>query len=391
MARVRTYDTITEAGLALLRRHGHEVGPDVDDPDAIIVRSTDLHALELNPNLKTIARAGVGYNTIPVDRCTDVGIVVSNTPGANANSVKELVIAAMLLSSRRILEAWAWVRGQGNDDLVSVVESRKHHYAGPEIAGKRLGVIGLGAIGAIVANAGISLGMEVHGYDPFVSVDQAWRLSRAVQRAQSLEALIAGSDYVTLHVPLNDTTRRLLDADLLSRARPGARVLNFARAGLVDEAALRNALATGRIAAYVTDFPGETLHGVAGVIEIPHLGASTPEAESNSAVMAARQIVAFLDHGTVQNAVNFPDCALDRAVGDRVIIANRNVPNMVSQITGTIARAGLNIEDMLNRHRGELAYTIIDVDGTLPQRIVTSLRSIEGVVMARALPREDTP
>ena len=390
MPRIRTYNAIAEAGLELLQRQKYEVGPDVQDPDAIIVRSADLHDVALEPNLKTIARAGAGYNNIPVDRCTDTGIVVSNTPGANANSVKELVIAGMLLSSRRILDAWAWVKGQDNADLVAAVEKQKKYYAGPEIAGKRLGVIGLGAIGAIVANAGVSLGMEVYGYDPFVSVDQAWRLSRSVQRAQSLEALIASSDYVTIHVPLNDATRGLINADLLSRAQPGTRVLNFARGGLVDETALREALTSGRVAAYVTDFPSQTLHGVECVIEIPHLGASTPEAEANSAVMAAQQIIAFLEHGTIRNAVNFPDCELDRAVGDRVIIANRNGPNMVSQITSTIAQAGLNIEDMLNRHRGELAYNIIDVDGKLSQQVATSLRSIDGVVMVRRICREDT-
>lgn len=378
---------IADEGVAALRARGHEVGEEIEDPDGIVVRSARLHDLEFGPNLKAIARAGAGVNNIPVERCTERGIIVFNTPGSNANSVKELVVAGLLLSSRRIVSAIDWVRtlDPTATDLSAEVEANKSRFAGPEIAGKTLGVVGLGAIGVMVANIGEALGMNVIGHDPFLSVESAWGLSRTVRRARSLDALLAESDYVTLHAPLNDNTRGLINADRLRRARSGVRILNFARGGLVDDVAMHAALETGGVSAYVTDFPAaETLHHP-NVISVPHLGASTPEAETNSAIMAARQLAEFIEHGNVRNAVNLPDCELDMGGADRLVFANRNIPNMVGQVTTELAAAGLNISDMLNRHRGELAYNIVDLDGKIPQSVADSIAAIEGVVMARVI------
>lgn len=391
MARIRTYNKIAPEGLAVLEDRGHSVGPEIDDPDAILVRSAKLHDIEFGPSMKAIARAGAGVNNVPVERCTAEGIAVFNTPGSNANSVKELVVAGLMISSRNIIGGYSWVQSldPGATDIAREVESGKGAFAGPEVAGKKLGVIGLGAIGVMVANIGEALGMEVIGFDPYLSVENAWGLSRSVRRAESLEGLIGEVDYVTLHAPLNDGTRGIINAQLLSRARQGLRILNFARGGLVDNDAIIAGVRSGRVAAYVTDFPEAELVGVEGIWTIPHLGASTPEAETNSAVMAARQLADYLERGNVRNGVNFPDCALDGNGGDRIVFLNRNVPNMVGQVTTILAEAGLNISDMLNRHHGDFAYNIIDIDSSVDDSVIDRLRGVDGIVRIRVIRREE--
>jgi D-3-phosphoglycerate dehydrogenase len=390
MFRVRTYNKIADKGLAYLNDDGFEVGPDVENPDGILLRSRKLHDMEFNDELKAIARAGAGVNNIPVDRSTDHGVVVFNTPGANANSVKELVVSGLLLSSRRIHEGLSWVDGlDADEDVAKVVEKEKSSFAGPEIAGKTLGVIGLGAIGVMVANAAISLDMHVVGFDPYLSVESAWGLSRAVRRAKSLEGLLAESDYVTLHVPQNENTKGMVDAELLRHVKPGARLLNFARGGLVDSAAVVEALNEERLSRYVTDFPESGLIGNERVLAIPHLGASTPEAEENCAVMAARQLRAFLESGNIVNSVNFPHCEVRATDKTRIVIANRNIPNMVGQYTTILAREGINILDLLNRHRDEVAYNIIDLDKSPAEETLDMIRGIDGVIRVRKIDHED--
>ncbi|HKK47456.1 MAG TPA: phosphoglycerate dehydrogenase [Alkalispirochaeta sp.] len=391
MARIRTYNKIAPEGIAILEDRGHQVSSDTEDPDAILVRSAKLHDIEFGASLKAIARAGAGVNNVPVERCTDAGIVVFNTPGSNANSVKELVVAGLMLSSRKIIDGYTWTQtlDPSTTDVAKEVESGKSAFAGPEIAGKKLGVIGLGAIGVMVANIGEALEMEVIGYDPYLSVENAWGLSHAVRRAGSLEALIGEVDYVTLHAPLNDATKNLIGTDLLRRAKPGLRILNFARGGLVDDTAVLAAIEDGTVNRYVTDFPEGDLIGVDGVVTIPHLGASTPEAETNSAVMAARQLADYLERGNIRNGVNIPNCAMDGDGGDRIVFINRNVPNMVGQVTTILAEAGLNISDMINRHQGELAYNIIDIDSTVDSSVADTIRAINGIVRLRVIPVQE--
>ena len=324
---------------------------------------------------------------MPVEECTNRGIVVFNTPGANANSVKELVLSGLLLSSRRIHQGLSWVDSLDpeTDDVAKVVEKKKSEFAGPELYGKTLGVIGLGAIGVIVSNAAAALGMNVVGFDPFISVESAWGLSRAVHRARSLEALLSESDYVTIHVPLNENTKSYLDRDKIFGMKKGARLLNFARGGLVDDTALLEAIEKGIVSYYVTDFPEAEIIGNERVLAIPHLGASTPEAEENCAVMAAQQLRGFLEYGNVVNSVNFPECRMPPRNYDRLLIANRNIPNMVGQVTKILADAEINILDLVNHHKGEVAYNIIDVDADVGETSMGAIRSIEGIVMVRHL------
>lgn len=387
MARIQTFNKIASEGIALLESRGHEVGPDVTDPEGILVRSAKLHDLAFGPSLRAIARAGAGVNNIPVARCTEQGIVVFNTPGSNANSVKELVIAALMLSSRRILEGCAWAKSLDptSDDVSKEVEGGKAAFAGPEVRGKKLGVVGLGAIGVMVANAGVSLEMDVIGYDPYLTVDAAWGLSRSVTRAESIEMLLAASDYITLHVPLNDETRNMIGAEQLKQMRPGVRILNFARDGLVDETSMRAALDSEQVARYATDFPTAKLVDHPGVITVPHLGASTPEAETNSAIMAAQELADYIEHGNIRKSVNFPGCVMALNEGDRLIITTGNVPGMLGKITTVLANAGLNIANMINRHRDDLAYNIIDVDEEVPAETLEELRGIDGLVMLRVI------
>ena len=390
MFRIRTLNRISPKGLALFSREGYEVASEIPNPDAILVRSADLHTMELPPSVKTVARVGIGVNNIPVDRCTERGIVVTNTPAANANGVKELVLAALLISARRVVDGVVWARSLADrgEEVPRLVESGKARFEGPEIRGKTLGVIGLGAVGVLVANDAVALGMDVTGFDPFISVESAWGLSRQVRRANVLESLVAESDFITLHVPLIEKTRGMIGRDRFSLMKKGVRLLNFARGGLVNNADLRQAIADGVVFHYVTDFPEADLLGLEQVIPIPHLGASTPESEDNCAVMAARQTVSFLESGNIRNSVNFPECEMGPITSrSRLVIANRNIPNMVGQITTLLAAEGINISDMLNRHRQELAYNIIDVDGVPSDQVVRRIRDIEGIIMAGLLLR----
>ena len=386
MYRIATLNNIAEKGLNKLDPASYEISEDATSADAILVRSHAMHDMELPSSLKAIARAGAGVNNIPIDRCTDRGIVVFNTPGANANSVKELVIAGMLLASRDIYHAVEWAQSQaGAEDVAKRVEKNKKRFAGPEILGKRLGVVGLGAVGVNVANAAVGLGMDVVGFDPFISVESAWGLSRAVGRASGLDELFSTSDYITLHVPLNDNTRHMVSETQLRSMKQGVRLLNFARGGLVDDSALIAAIKADRVAAYVTDFPEAPLLGVDGVIPIPHLGASTPEAEENCAVMAATQVSDFLETGNIRNSVNFPECRLQPSGNPRLLITNRNIPNMVGQITTVLAGENINILDLLNRHRDQIAYNIIDMDKLPREEVLAAVQQIDGVICHRVV------
>ena len=387
MYKIQTLNKISPIGLDLFPRDNYEIASEIVNPDAVVLRSFAMHEMEIPKTVKSVARAGAGVNNIPIDKCTAQGIVVFNTPGANANGVKELVLAGLLLSSRRLVPGIEWAKtliGKG-DEVGKLVEKGKSEFAGPEIKGKRLGVIGLGAIGVMVANDAAALGMEVMGYDPFISVDAAWRLDHSVMQAKSQEALIAESDYITVHVPLTDKTKGMFNKERFATMKKGARLLNFSRGDLVNNDDLAAALADGRVGAYVTDFPTDALLKLDKVIAFPHLGASTPEAEDNCAVMAVVQTRGFLERGNIKNSVNFPDCELDFRAKARVVIANKNVPNMVGQITGALAAEKINIADMINKHKGDLAYNIIDVDGELTDGAVDKIRAIEGVIMARVI------
>lgn len=387
MYKILTLNKIATAGLDLFSRESYEVASEIGHPDAILVRSQEMHGMELPETVKAIARAGAGTNNIPVDECTRRGIVVFNTPGANANSVKELTLTGLFLASRKIFRGMQWVNslaGRG-DEVPALIEKGKKEFAGHEIRGKRLGVIGLGAIGVDVANDAERLGMQVTGYDPFISIEAAWGLSPSVRKAESLESMIAESDYLSIHVPLNDQTRGMLNRERFARMKRGMKLLNFSRGGLVNNADLIEAIKAGIVDRYVTDFPDDTLLGIEEVIPIPHLGASTPEAEENCAVMAAQRLIDFLENGNIQHSVNFPACAMPPTSDTRIVIANRNVPNMVGQITTVMASEAMNITEMINRHKGEYAYNIIDVETRDAQPVLEKLRGIEGVVMARVL------
>jgi len=385
MFRIRTMNKISAPGLELFPGDRYEVAADLPNPDAILVRSADLRGARLPDSVLAIARAGAGVNNIPVGECSGRGIVVFNTPGANANAVKELAIASMLLCSRNIVGGINWAASIAGEagGVPELVEREKARFGGPELRGKTLGVVGLGAIGAMVANDAAVLGMDVVGFDPFISVDSAWSLSRAVARADSLDGLLAGADYLTLHAPLCDDTKGLLNAEKFRLMRKGARIVNLSRGGLVNEADMIEALNGGKLAAYVTDFPSARLLACKGAICIPHLGASTPEAEDNCAAMAARQLVDFLESGEILNSVNYPPCRLERRAPHRLLVTNRNVPNMVGQITTLLAEANVNIADLINRHLGGLAYNIIDTEQEIPEDVLGRLGQIDGVARFR--------
>ena len=385
MFRIRTMNKISPFGLELFPRDRYEVASEIPNPHAILVRSADLHKEEIPGSVLAIARAGAGYNNIPVGRCSEQGVVVFNTPGGNANAVKELALVSLLLASRGILEGISWVASIAGraDEVPDLVEKEKSKFEGPELRGKTLGVVGLGAIGVMVANDVVALGMDVIGYDPFISVDAAWNLSREVVRAETLEGLLAKADYITLHIPLGDTTRGLLDARKFRSMKKGARVVNLARGALVNEADVIEALNSEKLAAYVTDFPSAELLACKKAICIPHLGASTPEAEDNCAIMAVRQLMDYLETGGVRNSVNFPRCKLEQQAPCRLLVANRNIPNMVGQITTILASAGINITDLINHHRDEYAYNIIDVEQRIPESVLGHLRQVDGIVRVR--------
>ena len=387
MYKIQTLNKISTTGLELFSREEYEVASEIMHPDAAIVRSFDMHAMTIPESIKVIARAGAGVNNIPVDKCSQQGIAVLNTPGANAESVKELVISSLFLSSRKIVQGIAWAKtliGKG-DEVPKLIEKGKSNFEGPEIKGKTLGIIGLGAIGVKVANDAISLGMNVIGYDPIISVEAAWELSRTVKRAQSLDGLLAKADYITLHAPLNDKTKGMINKDKLALMKKGSRLINFARNGLVNNADLSVAIKEGIIACYITDFPDEELLKLDGVISIPHLGASTPEAEDNCAKMAVVQVKNFLEFGNIKNSVNFPDCEMEPAGRTRITIGNNNVPNMMGQITTVLAAEKINIADLLNKSKGDLAYNIIDVDNVVSEKVIEKLRKIDGVIMVRVI------
>lgn len=386
MYNVLTLNSISEVGLSKLNPKKYIIGDDIKDPEGIILRSYDMHEMELPESLAAVARAGAGTNNIPIDKCSEKGIVVFNTPGANANAVKELVLTGIFLSSRKIVEGIEWAKElKGKDNVDKLVEKGKGQFTGPEIMGKKLGVIGLGAIGVLVANAAISLGMEVYGYDPFLSVDSAWSLSSKVKRAGTREELVAACDYITIHVPLNDSTRGMYNKDLFDITKPGARLLNFARGGLVDTAALKEALEKGTITEYITDFPDAEVINLDHVICIPHLGASTPESEENCAEMAAMELKQYLEYGNIKNSVNFPSCSIPYTGKARLAILHRNVKGMVGAVANAISDEGLNIDNMVNNNKGEYAYTLIDVDtfNGKGQEIADRLSKVDGIVKVR--------
>jgi D-3-phosphoglycerate dehydrogenase / 2-oxoglutarate reductase len=386
--RVRTLNAISPKGLERLPKDRYEVGEAVEAPDALLVRSADMHALEIPASVLAVGRAGAGTNNIPVAVLTQRGVPVFNAPGANANAVKELVLAGLLLGARHIGPALDFVRTLDleGDALDAAVEAGKKRFIGHELPGRTLGVIGLGAIGVEVANAAHLLGMHVLGYDPQITVQRAWQLSSGVEQALSLDDIFARSHAVTVHVPLTDATRSLVSAKRLALMPAGGTVLNFARAAIVDESAVVEALRAGRLGAYVCDFPSSVIRGVAGVVALPHLGASTSEAEENCAMMVADTLRDFLEHGNIRHSVNFPEAALPRVPAtSRIAIANSNVPNMVGQISTRLAEAGLNIADLLNKSKGEVAYTLIDIDGKVPAGLVGKIASIRGVLAVRAV------
>lgn len=386
--KIRTLNAISHVGLSRLPKEDFEVGPDVEAPHALLLRSANLHGVEIASSVLAVARAGAGTNNIPIPEYSARGIPVFNTPGANANAVKELVVAALFLAARNIVPAAAFAHRLDGDavSMDKAVEAGKKSYVGFELPGRTLGVIGLGAIGVEVANAASSLGMRVLGYDPGITVEHAWKLSSKVEHVKDLDQLLKRADIVTLHVPLVEATRGLIGAEQLAKMRKSAVLINFARGPIVVEDAVVEALESDQLRGYVCDFPSPALNKRDRVVTLPHLGASTNEAEENCAQMAADQLRDFLLDGTIVNSVNFPHAELARADGTRrLAIANSNVPNMVGQISTLLASAGLNIADLLNKSRGELAYTIVDVEGAIPADLVEQIRQIDGVLSARVI------
>ena len=386
MYNILTLNAISEKGLAKLPPDLFAISDKTENPDGIIVRSAEMHEYEAPGSLLAVARAGAGTNNIPIDKFSENGIVVFNTPGANANAVKELVLTAILISSRKIVEGIEWSNSlKGKENIDKLVESGKKQFAGPEIKGKKLGVIGLGAIGVLVANAAVALGMEVIGYDPFLSVYSAWSISSEVELADSIASIVTQCDYITVHVPLNADTKNMFNDELFGMMKKGTRLLNFSRGGLVETAALKKALADGVVDKYITDFPSEEVLNLDNVLAIPHLGASTPESEENCAEMAAIEIKAFLKYGTSKNSVNFPNCEALYTGKARITIAHQNIPNMVGSMTAIFAKENLNIDNMINKSKGEWAYTIIDLDSLCGKNdtILAELRALPGVKKAR--------
>lgn len=386
MYKILTLNKISETGLKnfpdIYTHSGEEA-----NPDAILVRSASMHDMELPENTKAIARAGAGVNNIPIDKCSEKGIVVFNTPGANANAVKELVLCAMLLSSRKIVSAIDWektLKGNGAE-VPKMVEKGKSAFAGPEIKGKTLGVIGLGAIGVLVANAALSLGMTVYGYDPFLSVDAAWSLSRGVHHAASLDEIFANSDYITLHVPSTPDTKGMICKKNIDTMKDNVRIMNFARGDLVNTADILEALNNSKVAAYATDFGCDELIGAPGVLVLPHLGASTPESEDNCAVMAVEEIRDYLENGNITHSVNLPAVSIPRTGRSRITIIHKNVPNVISKITSTVAGENINIDNMVNKSRGEYAYTMLDTDADVSEEAIAAISALDEAIRVRVI------
>jgi D-3-phosphoglycerate dehydrogenase len=386
MYRIDLLNKISEKGLSVFTDK-YEYRADMPDPDGVMVRSKEMKDLTLPTSVKAIARAGAGVNNIPIDKCSEKGIVVFNTPGANANGVKELVVLGMIMAARNAADGIFWTKGLvGEGDKVpDLIEKGKSKFVGTEIQGKTLGVVGLGAIGTMVANAADSLGMEVWGFDPFLSIEAAWKLSRTIKKAPNLDRLLAESDYITLHVPQNKDTKGFINSGKFAIMKKGVVLLNFARGGLVDTASLKKAIADGIVKCYVTDFPDEEVIKTEKVIGIPHLGASTEESEENCAIMAALQLMDFLENGNIKNSVNFPECNLDRNGKKRVTITNQNMPGMIEKITGMLAENKLNVANMINKSKGNLAYNIIDLEGDVGEGLVKKIQTIDGVVAVRVL------
>lgn len=390
MYKIQTLNKISSKGLNHFPLDNYEVASEINNPDAILVRSQDMHEMELAESVKAVARAGAGTNNIPIANLSEKGVVVFNTPGANANAVKELVITALLLASRPVIAANKWVDGLAGkgDEIPELSEKGKSQFVGPELKGKTLGVIGLGAIGAMVANLAIKFGMEVIGYDPFLSVNAAWSLDHNVKHAETLDTLLTKSDYITLHVPQTNDTKGMINASSIKVMKKGVRILNFARGGLVNNADILDAIASGKVEALVTDFAAEEFIGNPKIICLPHLGASTPEAEENCAEMAVKELRDFLENGNIVNSVNFPRTVTDNPIpqgGTRLCVSHKNVPGMVSKFTTILGEAKLNIAGMINQNRGDIAYNIIDVDGVVQSETVESLASIEGVTKVRPI------
>lgn len=386
MYRIDLLNKISEKGLTLFSDQ-YEYRTDIQDPDGILVRSKEMKEMTLPSSVKAIARAGAGVNNIPLDKCSSQGIVVFNTPGANANGVKELVVLGMLLASRKVVDGVSWAKGLApeGDKVPDLIEKGKSKFGGTEILGKKLGVVGLGAIGTMVANTAEGLGMEVMGYDPFLSIEAAWRLSRNTKKAPSLDKLLSECDFISLHVPQNKDTKGFINSEKFAIMKKGVVLLNFARGGLVDTPSLKKAIADGIVSCYVTDFPDAEVIQTDKVIPIPHLGASTDESEENCAIMAVMQLMDYLENGNIKNSVNFPDCSLDRSGNARLTIANQNAPGMIEKITHLLANNKINISDMINKSKGNLAYNIIDVDTAISDDLVNKIKNIEGIVAVRTL------
>lgn len=386
MYNIQTLNKISKYGTDNFDPAKYNVADTVENPEAIMVRSAAMHDMEFGSNLLAIARAGAGVNNIPVDKCAEQGICVFNTPGANANAVKELVIAGLLLTSRKIPDAMLWANGlKGNGaEVGKMVEKGKSQFAGPEIMGKTLGVVGLGAIGALVANAAIALGMNVVGYDPFLSVKAALSLDPSVKTVADVKELYAVADYITIHVPFNADTKGTVNADAIASMKDGVRILNFARGELVDNSAILPALESGKVAAYITDFPSDEVLGAKGVIAVPHLGASTPESEDNCAKMAALELIDYIENGNIKNSVNYPDASMN-AAGTKVCVMHKNVPSVISALTTAIGDAGLNIDNMLNKSKKDYAYTLLDVAGDVNDSVVEKLSAIDTVIKVRVI------
>ena len=386
MMRIKLLNKIAKVGTDIFDTGAYEVGTDVASPDAIMVRSAVMHDMTFESNLLAIARAGAGVNNIPIERCAEEGIVVFNTPGANANGVKELAIAALMLASRDIIGGIRWAESLScEENVVKAVEAGKSKFAGCEILGKTLGVIGLGAIGGLVANAARSLGMNVIGCDPYLTVNAAWSLSRAVHNAESYDEIYKNSDDITLHVPATKDTKGMINKDTIAKMRDGVRIINLSRADLVNAEDMKDAILSGKVKAYVTDFPTEATLGVSGVINIPHLGASTEESEDNCAVMAAQQLVDFITTGNIRNSVNYPDVSIAHTGAARICLMHKNVAGMLSRITDVISGAGINIENLSNGSKGDFAYTIVEIGVDVPAEILPSLEKIDGMIRVRVI------
>lgn len=387
MFKILTLNNISKEGLERLPESNFKISDDCADPDAILLRSFKMHDMDVPSSLKAIGRAGAGVNNIPVEKMTELGIPVFNAPGANANAVKELVVAGLLLASRDICQAWDFAKNlEGTDEVIGkAVEAGKKNFSGVELPGRTLGVVGLGAIGRYVANVAIDLGMNVIGFDPGITIEGAWQLSSQVTKAASIEEMLRNVDYVTFHVPLIDATNKMINKDRLKIMRPGATILNFARQGIVDDEAVSAAIKAKKLRAYICDFPTNLLKNHERVITLPHLGASTKEAEDNCAIMVAAQIKDYLENGNIRNSVNFPEVMLSRETSNRIMVVNANVPNMVGQISAAMADANLNIHDMVNKSREDIAYTLVDVDTEIPESVISVITSIEGVKSVRVI------